>query len=175
MATLAGVSYFGVMELLMTSGHDAVSQDKNPGSDWLTTLASLVVGAAFLGLWFWLLPSWLGFRGPVWRGALAVDCGHPVGTGLRGGLALRLGFRTDGPRNARADCSPAEAGGGGILPLCAEPDVCGILRGLDGTLGDLWAGQPGGDHCGGHRCGGSSPLCAVLRGADAAKEVRRGV
>ncbi|HKM80691.1 MAG TPA: isoprenylcysteine carboxylmethyltransferase family protein [Candidatus Acidoferrum sp.] len=46
----------------MTSGHDAVSQDKNPGSDWLTTLASLVVGAAFLGLWFWLLPSWLGFR-----------------------------------------------------------------------------------------------------------------
>src|SRR4029077_5950284 len=25
-------------------------------------LASLVVGAAFFSLWFWLLPSWLGFQ-----------------------------------------------------------------------------------------------------------------
>jgi len=30
-------------------------------SNWLTTLASLVVGALFFALWFWLLPSWLGF------------------------------------------------------------------------------------------------------------------
>jgi protein-S-isoprenylcysteine O-methyltransferase Ste14 len=29
---------------------------------WLTTIASLGVGAAFLALWFWLLPGWLGFR-----------------------------------------------------------------------------------------------------------------
>src|SRR6202162_747580 len=29
---------------------------------WLTTVASLLVGAAFFGLWFWLLPQWLGFR-----------------------------------------------------------------------------------------------------------------
>jgi protein-S-isoprenylcysteine O-methyltransferase Ste14 len=29
---------------------------------WLTTLAALVVGAAFFALWFWLLPGWLGFR-----------------------------------------------------------------------------------------------------------------
>lgn len=27
----------------------------------LTVLASLIVGAAFLALWFWLLPKWLGF------------------------------------------------------------------------------------------------------------------
>jgi len=37
-----------------------------PASDmaiqWLTTIGSLIVGAAFLGLWFWLLPAWLGFR-----------------------------------------------------------------------------------------------------------------
>lgn len=26
------------------------------------TLASLIVGLAFLSLWFWLLPPWLGFR-----------------------------------------------------------------------------------------------------------------
>ena len=27
-----------------------------------STIVSLVVGFAFLGLWFWLLPQWLGFR-----------------------------------------------------------------------------------------------------------------
>ena len=31
------------------------------GNQWLTAVASLAVGAAFLALWFWLLPRWLGF------------------------------------------------------------------------------------------------------------------
>ena len=30
--------------------------------EWLTTIASVIVGAAFFALWFWLLPPWLGFR-----------------------------------------------------------------------------------------------------------------
>ena len=39
---------------------------------WLTALASLIVGAAFFALWFWLLPDWLGFNVdvaavPPWR------------------------------------------------------------------------------------------------------------
>jgi protein-S-isoprenylcysteine O-methyltransferase Ste14 len=29
---------------------------------WLTLLASLIVGASFFALWFWLLPGWLGFQ-----------------------------------------------------------------------------------------------------------------
>ena len=37
-----------------------------PGSrhsgQWLAALASLLVGAAFFSLWFWLLPPWLGFE-----------------------------------------------------------------------------------------------------------------
>jgi protein-S-isoprenylcysteine O-methyltransferase Ste14 len=39
--------------------------ENNPGdrrAQFLTTLASLVVGASFFALWFWLLPGWLGFR-----------------------------------------------------------------------------------------------------------------
>ena len=32
------------------------------GWRWLTAVASLTVGAAFFGFWFWLLPRWLGFR-----------------------------------------------------------------------------------------------------------------
>jgi len=31
------------------------------GDRWLSTVASLAVGAAFFALWFWLLPQWLGF------------------------------------------------------------------------------------------------------------------
>jgi len=29
---------------------------------WASAIASLVVGLGFFGLWFWLLPQWLGFR-----------------------------------------------------------------------------------------------------------------
>jgi steroid 5-alpha reductase family enzyme len=44
---------------------------------WLTTLASLVAGAAFLSLWFWLLPRWLGLEakaahGEPWRWPAAI-------------------------------------------------------------------------------------------------------
>ena len=35
---------------------------REQGSQWLSTLASLMVGTAFFALWFWLLPGWLGFR-----------------------------------------------------------------------------------------------------------------
>ena len=31
-------------------------------SRWLSVMASLAAGAAFLALWFWLLPGWLGFK-----------------------------------------------------------------------------------------------------------------
>ncbi len=45
----------------MTSRHTGIAAS-NDGPRWLTTIASLVVGSAFFDLWFWLLPSWLGFR-----------------------------------------------------------------------------------------------------------------
>jgi len=32
------------------------------GAQWAETIASLMAGAGFFALWFWLLPSWLGFR-----------------------------------------------------------------------------------------------------------------
>jgi len=37
-------------------------RDSSTGEQWLTLLVSLVVGALFFGLWFWLLPQWLGFH-----------------------------------------------------------------------------------------------------------------
>ena len=39
------------------------------GTAWLTTVASLAVGAAFFALWFWLLPGWLGFGAAATREA----------------------------------------------------------------------------------------------------------
>jgi protein-S-isoprenylcysteine O-methyltransferase Ste14 len=46
----------------MPSGQTGILSDPNDGVPWGTTIASLVVGAAFLALWFWLLPAWLGFE-----------------------------------------------------------------------------------------------------------------
>ena len=38
------------------------SRGADGGEHWPTTVASLTVGAAFLALWFWLLPSWRNER-----------------------------------------------------------------------------------------------------------------
>ncbi len=69
----------------MTSGQAEALQEKNPGRAWLTTMASLVVGASFLALWFWLLPRWLGFRVDLsgagrwrWLGAIPSVLGFAV-------------------------------------------------------------------------------------------------
>ena len=61
----------------MTEGQS----ERNPavvhGDRRQKTSASLAVGAAFFGLWFWLLPRWLGFRVELagaarWRWTAAV-------------------------------------------------------------------------------------------------------
>jgi protein-S-isoprenylcysteine O-methyltransferase Ste14 len=45
----------------MTDAPSARAPATRDGNRWLTAFASLAVGAAFLALWFWLLPRWLGF------------------------------------------------------------------------------------------------------------------
>ena len=55
-------SYFGVVEALMMSREVGTARRSDPGEHWSTTVASLAVGVAFFALWFWLLPSWLGFH-----------------------------------------------------------------------------------------------------------------
>ena len=46
----------------MTSRETEDEGAPDGGARWPVALASLAVGAAFFALWFWLLPSWLGFR-----------------------------------------------------------------------------------------------------------------
>jgi protein-S-isoprenylcysteine O-methyltransferase Ste14 len=55
-------AYFGAEGLPMTSGQAGASPVPSRGARWLIAAASLAAGAAFLSLWFWLLPSWLGFQ-----------------------------------------------------------------------------------------------------------------
>ena len=61
----------------MTAEAAGVAGGPGRGERWPPALASLAVGAAFFGLWFWLLPSWLGFHVDVtgaarWRWIAAV-------------------------------------------------------------------------------------------------------
>jgi protein-S-isoprenylcysteine O-methyltransferase Ste14 len=62
------------------------SQSDSPS--WLTTIASLAVGAAFFALWVWLLPGWLGFdaaavRDAPWRWIGAVPSVFGFSVALR--------------------------------------------------------------------------------------------
>jgi protein-S-isoprenylcysteine O-methyltransferase Ste14 len=73
------------------------------GSAWLTTIASLMVGGAFLGLWFWLLPGWLGFRVDLsgaarWRWLAAIPSAL--------GFAVALRCMWDFGRNGRGTPAP---------------------------------------------------------------------
>jgi len=45
----------------MTNAQSMQAPTAGHGHRWPTAVASLAVGAAFLSLWFWLLPRWLGF------------------------------------------------------------------------------------------------------------------
>jgi protein-S-isoprenylcysteine O-methyltransferase Ste14 len=47
------------VEAFMTTGQAGIERPRE--RDWPTTIASLAVGTAFFALWFWLLPTWLGF------------------------------------------------------------------------------------------------------------------
>jgi protein-S-isoprenylcysteine O-methyltransferase Ste14 len=51
-----------LVEAFMKTGQIEIGRDSQRSANWPTTIASLAVGAAFFALWFWLLPSWLGFQ-----------------------------------------------------------------------------------------------------------------
>src|SRR5882672_11572076 len=117
----------------MTHAQSTRAPAPGSGNCWLTAFASLVVGTAFLALWFWLLPRWLGFRvemaGPArWRWLAAV----PSVLGFA--VALRCIWDSGGQdtRHACAHRSAATIGRGGFLPLRAEPQYVGFAAGWIG-------------------------------------------
>lgn len=72
----------------MTHEHSAEPAAPHGEIQWLAALASLIVGAGFLTLWFWLLPGWLGFQVEIsgaanWRWLAAVPSAVGFGVALR--------------------------------------------------------------------------------------------
>ncbi len=53
----------------MATENAGQAQPEDHDLSLLTTIASLLVGCAFFALWFWLLPSWLGFQVDIARTA----------------------------------------------------------------------------------------------------------
>src|SRR6266496_4525623 len=87
------------------------------GEQLVTVIAALTVGCAFFGLWFWLLPRWLGFRVETagaarWRWLAAI----PSVLGFAVALRCVWGFRVDGSRHACSSCPAEAASRRGILP-----------------------------------------------------------
>ena len=59
------------------SARNALAGPAGNDANWAVTGASLLVGAGFFALWFWLLPGWLGFQVDMasaapWRWVAAV-------------------------------------------------------------------------------------------------------
>jgi protein-S-isoprenylcysteine O-methyltransferase Ste14 len=74
----------------MTNTHlmNTPTADRGHHHSWLGAVASLAVGAAFLGLWFWLLPHWLGFQVEMvgaarWRWLAAIPSAMGFAVALR--------------------------------------------------------------------------------------------
>lgn len=64
---------------MLQAHFEDVPPGRHEGSNirWVSAAGSMVVGAAFFALWFWLLPGWLGFRVKAaqaehWRWAAAI-------------------------------------------------------------------------------------------------------
>src|SRR5258708_38996523 len=83
-------------------------------TQWLTTSASLAVGASFFALWFWLLPSWLGFDvAAVGAARWGWVGGGPAGLGFLVAPRCVLGFgRAGGGAHGRVVPPPLDAVGG---------------------------------------------------------------
>jgi len=72
----------------MASQQMGTGEDAGRDAQWPAAVAALVVGAAFLGLWFWLLPRWLGFQVELagtarWRWLAAVPSALGFAVALR--------------------------------------------------------------------------------------------
>jgi len=72
----------------MVSGPADSSHPGPSAFQFLTAFASLIVGALFLALWFWLLPGWLGFQLdphtiPAWRWLAAIPSALGFAVALR--------------------------------------------------------------------------------------------
>ena len=115
------------------SGHDQIHQ-------WLSAAAALFVGALFLGLWFWLLPGWLGFTVDLsgtarWRWLAAV----PSVLGFAVALRCVWDFGWTGRGTPAPVAPPRRLVVVGFYRYVRNPHVPRLRRRLDWAVGNFWA------------------------------------
>lgn len=113
--------------------------------NWLTTIASLLVGAAFFALWFWLLPAWLGFdvaamRNASWRWIAAL----PSVLGFAVALRCVWDFGRTGHGTPVPIAPPQRLVVTGFYRYVRNPMYVGFISGWVGLWivfgrADLWA------------------------------------
>src|SRR5882724_10126882 len=110
--------------------HQSEPNRTTHGEQWLTTLASIIAGAGFLSLWFWLLPRWLGLEakavdGEPWRWLAAI----PSALGFAAALHCIWDFGWTG-RGTPVPVAPPQrrANRRGCICVSRHPFVCSLLR-----------------------------------------------
>jgi hypothetical protein len=159
----------------MTSGVAGVAEGSGRSARWPVALASLAVGAAFFALWFWLLPPWLGFRVETpglarWRWIASV----PSVLGFAVALKCIWDFGWTGRGTPAPMIPPKRLVVTGFYRYVRNPVYVG-WAGLGGAVGGLRKSERDGNRYYGCRRSGHGSVRAVIRGADFAREVRRGL
>ena len=139
--------------------HTAPRDDLN----WLTTIASLLVGAAFFALWFWLLPAWLGFdvaamRNASWRWIAAL----PSVLGFAVALRCVWDFGRTGHGTPVPIAPPQRLVVTGFYRYVRNPMYVGFVSGWVCLWIVFGRGRLVGDRSGSSGCVRGQSVCAVL-------------
>ncbi len=132
-------------------------------AQFLTTMASLVVGAAFFTLWFWLLPGWLGFRVETagaarWRSLAAI----PSVLGFTVALRCIWDFGWSGRGTPVPVIPPQRLVVVGFYRYVRNPMYVGFAAGWIGLWIIFGHASPGGDRRGRSRRDRCAFVCRFL-------------
>ena len=144
----------------MTDTQSTRAPSVEGGHCWVAAVTSLAVGGAFLALWFWLLPRWLGFSVEMsgaarWRWLAAI----PSVLGFSVALRCVWDFGWTGRGTPAPIAPPQRLVVVGFYRYVRNPMYVGFAAGWIGLWGDFRAPQPALDR---RRCRGC-PRRAFLR------------
>src|SRR5215472_15220391 len=158
-----------VKEAAMTGTEVGTAGHSEGNGDWLAAGASLLVGAGFFALWFWLLPRWLGFHVDT-TGAARLRWIAVVPSVLGFAVALRCvwDFGRTG-HGTPAPIAPPKR----LVVVGFYRYVRKIPYRVDRPVGGFRPSEPRSARGGGGGGALRGPVCAVVRRANAAPLVWR--
>jgi protein-S-isoprenylcysteine O-methyltransferase Ste14 len=147
----------------MTHGQSGSVPPVAHGDGWPMAAGSLAVGAAFFGLWFWLLPQWLGFRVETggaanWRWLAAL----PSVLGFAVALRCVWAFGRTGRGTPAPVAPPQRLVVVGFYRYVRNPMYVGFRSRVDWAVGDFRARQPSRDCRRGSGCPRHTSVRALL-------------